>query len=68
MSGGEIMIIGKLLLTFGVLLGFSAWDLFKLRRQMRLDGTDQCCFLAGEHISLPEAASSEVVPGAVGDP
>lgn len=35
MTGGEIMIIGKLLLTFGVLLGLPALELWRLRRERR---------------------------------
>jgi hypothetical protein len=35
MSGGEIMILGKLALTFGLLLGLPLWDLYKLRRELR---------------------------------
>jgi len=37
MSGGEIMIIGKLLLTFGLLLGLPALELWRLRRERRRD-------------------------------
>ena len=33
MSGGEVMIIGKLVLTFGLLLGLPLWELYKLRRE-----------------------------------
>jgi hypothetical protein len=32
-TGGEIMILGKLLLTFGVLLGLPLWDLHRLSRE-----------------------------------
>ena len=33
MSSDEILIGGKLLLTFGVLLGLPLWELFSLRRE-----------------------------------
>ncbi len=33
MSGAEIMILGKLILTFGVLLGVPIWELWKLKRE-----------------------------------
>lgn len=29
------MIVGKLTLTFGVLLGVPLWELYKLRKEMR---------------------------------
>lgn len=32
MSDREIMIVGKLILTFGCLLGLPIWELWKLRR------------------------------------
>jgi len=32
MSDREIMIVGKLVLTFGCLLGLPIWELWKLRR------------------------------------
>ncbi|MCP1673500.1 hypothetical protein J2T57_000592 [Natronocella acetinitrilica] len=32
MSGGEIMVIGKLILTFGGLLAFAIWELYKLKK------------------------------------
>jgi hypothetical protein len=32
MTGFEIMIVGKLLLTFGGLLGFCGWQLWQLKR------------------------------------
>ena len=35
MSGGEIMIIGKLVLTFGCLLGLPILDLVLLERERR---------------------------------
>lgn len=35
MTGGEIMILGKLALTFGLLLGLPLWDLYKLRKELR---------------------------------
>lgn len=35
MSGAEILILGKLLLTFGFLLGFAAWEVLRLRRDLR---------------------------------
>jgi hypothetical protein len=34
-SDGELLIIGKLLLTFAVLLGLPAWELYRLRRERR---------------------------------
>ncbi len=33
MNGAELMILGKLILTFGVLLGIPLWQLFSLRRE-----------------------------------
>jgi hypothetical protein len=33
MTGFEIMIVGKLGLTFGGLLGFGLWQLWRLRRE-----------------------------------
>lgn len=33
MEGGELMIVGKLLLTFGVLLGVPLWQLYDLRKE-----------------------------------
>jgi hypothetical protein len=39
MSGAEILILGKLALTFGVLLGLPLWDLHRLRRE-RTDRPD----------------------------
>lgn len=33
MNGAELMILGKLLLTFGVLLGIALWQLYALRRE-----------------------------------
>ena len=40
MEGGELMILGKLLLTFGVLLGVPLWQLYALRKERlrRSDG------------------------------
>jgi hypothetical protein len=38
MDNGEILILGKLLLTFGVLLGIPAWELWRLRRDRRRSG------------------------------
>ncbi|MEJ2602324.1 MAG: hypothetical protein P8172_03395 [Gammaproteobacteria bacterium] len=35
MSGAELMILGKLLLTFGVLLGLPLWELYRLGRERR---------------------------------
>lgn len=35
MQGGELMILGKLLLTFGVLVGLPLWELYSLRREDR---------------------------------
>jgi hypothetical protein len=32
MTGHEILIYGKLILTFGSLLGFGLWELWKLHR------------------------------------
>jgi hypothetical protein len=36
MSGAELLILGKLVLTFGVLLLLPAWELWQLRRERRL--------------------------------
>lgn len=33
MDGGELLILGKLLLTFGVLLGIPLWQLYALRKE-----------------------------------
>ena len=46
MSGGELMVYGKLLLTFGGLLGFGAWQLWQLRRLRR-----QRCRRAAEGVA-----------------
>ncbi|MEQ8857400.1 MAG: hypothetical protein RIC56_02020 [Pseudomonadales bacterium] len=35
MTGAEILIFGKLALTFGVLLGVPCWELYRLRRERR---------------------------------
>ena len=32
MSGGEIFVLGKGLLTFGLPLAFCAWELWRLKR------------------------------------
>ena len=32
MTGGELLIYGKFLLTFGILLGLPAWELVRLAR------------------------------------
>lgn len=37
LSGGELMILGKLLLTFGALLAIPAWELWCLREPRRDD-------------------------------
>ena len=37
MNNFEILILGKFLLTFGVLLGIPIWQLYALRRERRLD-------------------------------
>jgi hypothetical protein len=34
-SGGELMILGKLALTFGMLIGLPLWDLYRLRHDLR---------------------------------
>lgn len=34
MDDAGIMIVGKLLLTFGVMLGLPLWELYRLRREM----------------------------------
>jgi hypothetical protein len=39
MTGSEILIIGKLALTFGVLLGLPLLDLWLLSRRRRRHGT-----------------------------
>ena len=41
MDGGELMILGKLLLTFGVLLGIPLWQLYTLRKERLRRGTGQ---------------------------
>ncbi|WP_405240077.1 hypothetical protein [Lentisalinibacter orientalis] len=40
MEGRELMILGKLLLTFGVLLGVALWQLYALRRERLRRGED----------------------------
>lgn len=35
MTGGELLIYGKFLLTFGVLLGIPIWELWRLRQERR---------------------------------
>lgn len=40
MNAAELMILGKLLLTFGVLLGLPLWELYALRRE-RLRRADE---------------------------
>lgn len=35
MTGGEAMILGKLALTFGVLIGVPLWQLLAVRRLLR---------------------------------
>ena len=35
MTGGEVLIYGKFLLTFGGLVGFGVWQLWELRRLRR---------------------------------
>jgi len=37
MDSYEILILGKFLLTFSVLLGIPAWQLYSLRRDRRMD-------------------------------
>jgi hypothetical protein len=32
MNGAEILILGKLLLTFGGLIAFGLWELYQLRK------------------------------------
>lgn len=36
MTGAELMILGKLALTFGVLLGVPLWQLVSVRRLLRV--------------------------------
>jgi hypothetical protein len=38
--GAEIMIIGKLVLTFGLLLGFGVYQVWSLRREERRAAED----------------------------
>ena len=35
MDGGELMILGKLALTFAILLGIPLWEWLKVRRLLR---------------------------------
>lgn len=35
MDGGELMILGKLALTFGILLGIPLWQWLAVRRLLR---------------------------------
>jgi hypothetical protein len=35
MDGATVMVIGKLVLTLGGLLGFSLWEIHKLRRERK---------------------------------
>ncbi len=37
MNSFEILILGKFLLTFSVLLGIPIWQLYSLRRERRMD-------------------------------
>ena len=37
MTKGELLILGKLLLTFAVLLGIPLWELYALRKDGRAD-------------------------------
>lgn len=41
MDGGELMILGKLLLTFGALLGIPLWQLYDLRKERLRRGSEQ---------------------------
>lgn len=50
MTDREIMILGKLILTFGCLLGLPIWELWKLRRWE----SDQAEVAADEETSSPE--------------
>jgi hypothetical protein len=34
-DGGELMVLGKLALTFGILLGIPLWEWLKVRRLLR---------------------------------
>ena len=38
MDGGEILILGKLMLTFGILLAWPIWDLISLERKRHAAG------------------------------
>ena len=35
MDGGELMVLGKLALTFAILLGIPLWEWIKVRRLLR---------------------------------
>lgn len=37
-DGGQILILGKLALTFGILLGWPLWDIISLERKRRREG------------------------------
>jgi hypothetical protein len=50
MTDREIMILGKLILTFGCLLGLPIWELWKLRRWE----SDQAEVAADEETASPE--------------
>jgi hypothetical protein len=65
MSGGEIMILGKLALTFGVLLGVPLRELVLVRRLLRArDEAD------ARRVEAPDEDSSlsRAAPGAAGGP
>jgi len=41
MTSSEVMILGKLALTFGCLIGIPAWELVQLRRERRRMRADE---------------------------
>ena len=41
MDGGELMILGKLALTFAILLGIPLWEWLKVRRLLRARARDE---------------------------
>ena len=41
MTGGELMVLGKLALTFGILLGLPLWEWFRVRRLLRAPGNEK---------------------------
>lgn len=68
MDGGEIMILGKLALTFGILLGFPIWDLWRMERRRRAEGRPRSTWPAPPvQTSAPVKGRPECSSGAADD-